>query len=118
MGTLGALGSVVDQAVAALGPLLVPVWALWAGGPRYPLPLDGAWAWAGAVLVPVLGAGFGALRCSNMLYPGRCPSCGRCIPRSWFACFCRLVVQSLRVHSVYVGQDIQRSAFAVPCFRM
>ena len=62
------------------------------------------------------GAGFGASR-RNMLYARPCPSCGLCIPRSRFVCSCRLVVRSLRVRSVSVGQDIQRCACAVPYFR-
>ena len=55
MGTPGALASVVDQAAAALGLPLVPAWAVWSSGQRCSLPLDGALARAGVVLVPVWG---------------------------------------------------------------
>ena len=68
-----------------------------------------------------LGDGFSALwlwKLWKMLYVGPCPSRGRCIPRSLFACSGRLVVRGLRVRSVSVGQDIRRSACDVPCLRM
>ena len=55
MGTLGPLASVVERVVVVLGPLLAPVWAVWPGGPRRPIPLDGASVWDGVVLVPVSG---------------------------------------------------------------
>ena len=71
-------------------------WGLWRGaGAAFGSGLCRGCSGAG------LGAGFGASR-QNKLYAGPCLSCGRCIPRSWFACSCRLVVRGLRVGSVSV----------------
>ena len=67
------------------------------------------------------GTGFGALRLWKlwtMLYVGPCPSRGRCLPRSLFACSCRLVVRYLTVYSLSACQNIKRSACEVPCLRM
>ena len=72
---------------------------------------------SGAVSVAALGS-LQLWKLWKMLYFGPCPTRGRCIPRSLFACSCRLVVLCLRVCSVSLGQDIQRSACVVACLRM